>query len=442
MKTIIVSLLICSLIAFAAAGHQAASSSIELDVFSGSNAWWLAVAISNAGVDTRTVQIQQAQSSTWQSLTYQSGWGYYTISTDDRLNFPISVRLTSVNGAQVTINNAIRSISVGTVDTGVTYSGSSSSNPTSAPTAAAKAPTTRPATTAPKAPTTKAGTTAPTTKAGKAGTTAPTSKASTTAPTAKSSTKAPTSKAATTAPAKAATTAPSSGCSAGVKLLVPLYTYPGASWDTVAAGAKTVKTVAIINPNSGPGSGPDSTYVTYMNKLNAAGVDMIGYVHTSYGTRSISEVKAEIDIYASEFPLVKGIFLDEAGATASVLSYYQQLYTYIMGMPGWKYDVINPGAVPTSGYTSAATQIVSFEDIYSKFASSANPSGATCNNKDQYSVITYGASSSAMQSAIATARSKGYYGWVYVTDGAAGGSTYNSLASYYASMVSYVASTN
>jgi len=224
--------------------------------------------------------------------------------------------------------------------------------------------------------------------------------------------------------------------------MVPLYTYPGASWDAVAAGGKTVKTVAIINPNSGPGSGPDSTYNTYMAKLNTAGVDMIGYVHTSYGARSLTDVKADIDVYASQFPLLKGIFLDEAGATASVLAYYQELYNYIMDMPGWKYDVINPGTVPTAGYTSAATQIVSFEDVASKFAASANPASASCANKDQYSVITYGASSSAMQSAVATARSKGYYGWVYVTDGAGGCCTYNALASYYASMVSYVASTN
>lgn len=46
----------------------------------------------------------------------------------------------------------------------------------------------------------------------------------------------------------------------------------------------------------------------------------------------------------------------------------------------------------------------------------------------------------SMQSALASAKSKGYYGWAYVTDGAAGGSTYNSLASFYASEASYIAS--
>jgi hypothetical protein len=49
--------------------------------------------------------------------------------------------------------------------------------------------------------------------------------------------------------------------------------------------------IAIINPNSGPDSaGPDSSYTTYMKKLTAAGVDMVGYVHTSYGARAVSDV--------------------------------------------------------------------------------------------------------------------------------------------------------
>jgi len=441
MKTIIVSLLICFLFAFAAAESLSthAEYNIELDVFSASNEYYLAIAVNNAGVGTQSVQIQQAQSSTWQPLTYQD-WGYYTISSKDALKFPVSVRLTSVNGAKVTIDNAISSASVGAVDTGVTYSGSTAepksvrghnNKATAAPTAA---PHHKSATSAPTAAPHKSATTAPTT-AHKSATTAPTTpahKAATTAP-----------KVATAAPNKAATTAPSSGCSAGLKLLVPLYVDPDSSWDTVASGAASVPTVAIINPDSGPGSGPDSSYTTYMAKLHAAGVEMIGYVHTSYGTRDITTVKAEIDTWATEFENVVGIFLDEAGDTASVLPYYQELYTYIMSMPGWKYDVINPGTVPTSGYaTGAATQIVTYEDTASGFASSANPSFASCSTKNEYAMIAYGGSSSAMESSISAARSKGYYGWVYVTDGAAGGSTYNSLASYYSTMVSYVASSN
>jgi len=224
--------------------------------------------------------------------------------------------------------------------------------------------------------------------------------------------------------------------------MVPLYTYPGSTWDQVAASASVVDTLAIINPNSGPGNGPDSSYNTYMTKLHNAGVDMVGYVHTSYGARSIADVKADIDVYASQFPLLVGIFLDEVSASASQLSYYQQLYSYIMSMPGWKYDILNPGAVPTSGYANAATQIVTYESSASSFSSSSNPSWASCSNKNQFSMITYGASSSVMQTAISAAKSKGFYGWVYVTSTAGTGATYNSLPSYYASMASYIASLN
>lgn len=471
MKAISVSLLICFLITCAAA----TTSSIQLDVFSGSNAYWLAFAVRNAGVDTRSVQMKEAQSSSWVSMDYSSGWGYYTYNTRrDKLSFPVSVRLTSANGQQVTIDNAISSVSAGVVNTGVSYGSSSAPSATSAPT---KAATTRPAaTTKPSATTkpTKAATTKPaatsrpaaTTKPTKAATTAPTSRPAattrpaTTAPTVRPAattrpaTTAPTTRpAATTRPAttapttRPATVAPtkasSGGCSGPMKLMVPLYQYPGAAWDVVVNNGRTVPTVAIINPSSGPGNGgPDSAFTNYMNKLHNAGVEMVGYVHTQWGARSISTVKKEIDQYASLFPLLSGIFLDEGGATDAVLPYYRELHSYIMSMPGWKYNIINPGTTPTSGYLNAATQIVSFEDTSSKFAASSNPSYASCSNKDKFAVITYGASSSGMQSAVNTARSKGYYGWVYITDGAGGCCTYNKIASYYASMASYIASGN
>lgn len=224
-------------------------------------------------------------------------------------------------------------------------------------------------------------------------------------------------------------------------MLVPLYTYPGSSWTTVVSGQSSVPTVAIINPDSGPGGAPDSSYTSYMNTMHSAGVEMIGYVHTSYGARSLSDVQADIETYASEWPLLVGIFLDEVATSSSELSYYQTLYSYIMSMPGWKYDVINPGALPDSGYTSVATQIVVIEDVASNVAGFSG-SWLNCDDKNQYAAIINTASgSSTMESAINSLVSKGYFGWVYVTDGG-GDSAYNDLASYYSTEVSYVASKN
>jgi len=383
-------------------------------------------------------------------MDFNNGWGFWTYTTPSGagFQFPVSLILTSVGGAQIVVNNV--NLGVDSINTGVQYSTSSVAAATTAPKQTTTTTTTTNApSTSTKAPSTS--TKAPSTSTTKAASTSTKAPATTTTKAPKqttTTTKAPakqtttTTKAATTKAASTAGASSATGCSAPVKLMVPLYTYPGASWDSVAAGAATTQTVAIINPNSGPGTGPDSSYNTYMAKLHAAGVEMIGYVHTSYGARAIADVKADIDQYAAEFPLVVGIFLDEAAATADQVPYYSQLYTYIMNLPGYKYDVINPGTVPTQGYLAVSTQIVSFEDTAAKFAASANPSWASCSNKDHFSVIAYAASStSTMQSALATAKSKGYYGWVYVTDGAAGGSTYNSLATYYASQAAYVAST-
>lgn len=437
MKSIVFSLLFCALLALAAADTErykpSKTANVVLDLDGSSTYKYIAVEVENAAAGISSVQIKDTRSKTWSSMTYSAEEGYYFMNYQTRINFPISFSITSVTGENILVADAYKSLrGYDKVDTGKQFSASGASNPTQAPTQAAAQPTTK-ATSAPTDEPTAAPNRA--TQKAKATTkaTAKATKAPTVAPTAKATAKV------TAKPASGSTT----GCSAPMKMMVPLYTYPGSTWDTVIASAKTVQTVAIINPNSGPGNGPDSAFKTYTKKMNDAGVEMVGYVHTSYGTRSISDVKKEIDIYASEFSYVSGIFLDEASASSAQLSYYQQLHSYIMSLPGFKYNIINPGAVPASGYLNAATQIVSFEQSASALAGSANPSGVSCNNKDQFVAISYGASSaSAMQSFLNAAKSKGYYGWAYVNDGSLSGGTYNRIPSYYAQQASYMASLN
>lgn len=272
----------------------------------------------------------------------------------------------------------------------------------------------------------------------------------TTAPT-KSANKAtitPTKVKATVAPTKALapTAVPNNkagsgtGCSAKPKLLVPLYTYPGESWDAVVAGASKVETVAIINPNSGPGLTPDASYKTYMTKMDNAGVSMVGYVYTSYGARPIAAVKADINIYATEFPLVEGIFLDETAATDDKLAYYQELHKYIMSLPGYKHNIINPGTATTAGYVDAATMIVAYENNISQLTGASTPKGASCATKEKYAAIAYGATAATMELSINNLLDKQFYGYVYVTDRIDICCIYNTLAPYYGSMATYVGS--
>jgi Spherulation-specific family 4 len=117
--------------------------------------------------------------------------------------------------------------------------------------------------------------------------------------------------------------------------------------------------VAIINPNSGPDpSGPDASYVTYMKKLANAGITMIGYVHSSYGNRSLSTVENEVDIYATKYGGMEGIFVDEASNSVSELSYYASLYKYIRSKSGYANVVINPGTSTDESYLSVSILLV------------------------------------------------------------------------------------
>lgn len=409
------------------------AQTLKLSVYSSSNNYWLAVTAIDGTSPTSYVEINEAGSNAWTRLgAMVPGWGYWTYNAPNANSggfaFPLSFRLTSVIGDIVTINSAVTSFTgvERIVDSTAQY-GASSAPPTTAtvPAVATAAPPSAAATSAPIV--TVPVTSAPVTTAVPA-TSAPTTKPATSAPTTKPATSAPTTKPAT------------SGCTAKSKVLVPLYVYPGAAWDAVAAGARSVSTVAIINPNSGPAASPDSSYVTYMQLLANAGVEMVGYVYTGYGNRDIAAVKADIDTYATQYPLLKGIFLDEGAADAGKVSYYKTLYDYILSMPGWTHDIINPGIVPDSGYLSASTQIVTLENYGTEVASAIAPSFAQCSNKGQFSAIVHTVTANSMSSIIDNLLSKNYFGYIYITDGAGGCCTYNTLTSYYASMISYIAS--
>jgi len=342
--------------------------------------------------------------------------------------------------------------------------GSSSDNSETSESTDDSAPTTRPAepTTRPTRPTTRPSepSTKPTTKP-----TEPTTRP-TTKPTSKP-TAAPTSRPHSTSAAAASSAASSGSSTTGsstssvglcdlvpttsepLKILVPLYVYPGSDWDTVASAASEVEIIAIINPNSGPDpSGPDSSYVTYMSQLASAGVQMIGYVYTSYGERAISDVEADIDTYTSLYTGITGIFFDEGSPDASEIAFYTQAYNYVMSK-GLVHSIINPGVQPDEGYLAITTSIVIFEDqgalastiSYSSWVTCASDSTEKSGYKYKFSGIGHTTAEADASGIISTFESQGI-GMIYVTDGAAGCCTYNTLTSYFATEASTVASVN
>ena len=77
--------------------------------------------------------------------------------------------------------------------------------------------------------------------------------------------------------------------------IIPLYTAPtNPSWAAVAAAKAAhpaVPVLAVVNPANGPGAAPSADYTAGIARLTAAGVKVIGYVHTLWGARPAPSCK-------------------------------------------------------------------------------------------------------------------------------------------------------
>jgi Spherulation-specific family 4 len=243
-----------------------------------------------------------------------------------------------------------------------------------------------------------------------------------------------------------------------LNILLPLYSYPnwyaGAAayqWDDVAAAASQVGITAIINPNSGPDGGPpNSDFIHGMGDLSAAGVAMIGYVHTSYGNtllRPLLDVQHDIDLYELHFSTygVSGIFLDEVSNDPAKESYYSALYSYIKSKPHLGKVITNPGAnVPESFITApTADTTVIFENTSGWPGYTVSPYLPNYSANHFASLMLNVPTIAQMHSAVDLAVQRNV-GYVYVTDDAIlappNDNPFDRLPTYWQNEVSYIAS--
>jgi len=141
---------------------------------------------------------------------------------------------------------------------------------------------------------------------------------------------------------------------AAVGLYIPLYMYPDSNWLKVIEVKKTypkLPIIAIINPDSGPGTAVISSFNDYINRLLATGIIVHGYDRTSEGNRAIDDVKADIDRYKNFYPQINGIFFDEMATTAGSESYYTELTAYAASK-GFIVTDGNPGTNTPSSYAN------------------------------------------------------------------------------------------
>jgi hypothetical protein len=219
-------------------------------------------------------------------------------------------------------------------------------------------------------------------------------------------------------------------------IVVPLYTYPtDSSWSSlikIRQSYPTVPIIAIINPNSGAGGSKDSNYVSGVKQLQAAGIVVLGYVYTSYGSRSVRSIEKEISNYKTWYG-INGIFFDEMSSVGSTLRYYTQLSIYVrsikLGM-----TMGNPGTTVSSSLVGVFSNLCIYENPGMPSMSQISGYGPLGKG---FSYIAYGVGSVPSQSTIKG--TTGYVSYLYITD-LGGSNPYNGLPSYIASEAAILAS--
>lgn len=139
---------------------SSSGSNIKVQLNQGTSAWWLGVAV--LGGSETTVKVEMTDSGSVSSWTALVDLSYaYVFDGHTQIKAPISLRLTSSSGKQVTLTNVFTSFTSALVDTGMNYGSSNSAPSASTTSAPTSAPTTKPT----SAPTTKPSTTGSSTPA-------------------------------------------------------------------------------------------------------------------------------------------------------------------------------------------------------------------------------------------------------------------------------------
>ena len=231
-----------------------------------------------------------------------------------------------------------------------------------------------------------------------------------------------------------------------MEIVVPAYFYPsaGSDWDDLNTAATQVPITAIMNPGNGPGNSQDNNYVSAVNDLRNVGGKVIGYVHSSYGSRPINDVLNDIDDYAQWYN-IDGIFIDEMANTSvpTTLDYYEDIYQHVKSVnSNWEL-MGNPGINTQEVYLTrpVADRLMVFESQGVNYPGHL-PSAWNFNYDPSsfVNLVHTESSSSEMESHIDTAVTRNVAG-IYITDDVLG-NPWDRLPTYWQQEVDKVAAIN
>lgn len=243
-------------------------------------------------------------------------------------------------------------------------------------------------------------------------------------------------------------TPPATQPTSRLNLLIPAYIYPGGAglkyWDQLATAARTVSLTVILNINNGPGTESQPIFVAVTNKVRNNGGNVVGYVYTKYGKRSLETVQADVALYTTLNYNINGIFIDEMAnePTPANLKYYAALYNYIKkAHPDWRVFG-NPGVSTAQAFIDGtlgrtADTFIVYEDKQANYAAdTAKPWNAKF-ARANFGHVIYAAADAATMSADIVRAIALNAGYVFVTD-AKLPNPYNILPVYWPAEVSKV----
>jgi hypothetical protein len=152
-------------------------------------------------------------------------------------------------------------------------------------------------------------------------------------------------------------------------IIIPFYVYldganSGVHIRTLLATMRCfpeVPVIVIINPDNGPGEVVETGYASLIDQVRTAGGIVIGYVSTCYLAWPKRQVEADIKRWATLYPRLNGIFLDEMtwetgpnNVGSAYVRRYKQFRRFANKV-GLHPVVANAGVKPQDAYFSAAT---------------------------------------------------------------------------------------
>ncbi|WP_419418670.1 spherulation-specific family 4 protein [Legionella sp. D16C41] len=206
--------------------------------------------------------------------------------------------------------------------------------------------------------------------------------------------------------------------STGQKIAVPSYFYPctgtnNCYWDQLIQGAPTAN-IVLINPSSGPGTAKNAAYAEQVARNHNSGQAVLGYVYTSYGNRSLTDVKRDIIKYYNWYQ-VDGIFFDEGfSADCSKQSYYRNLNNSVKAKGGKGITVVNFGTNVAECYINTADILVTFEADYNTYVKWNISGWETKYPASHFWHLIHTTPYNALNNAISLSKQR-HAGWVYIT---------------------------